>query len=213
MSEEQVGTSHEPFRSPSVRPVWAGLSRIDPAVEGTGSYLQLKACVMSSTDHLNSEEDLRALKEGIPQAFTPGKTIFFRGGNLDQASFLQLVTTALAPYDSVNSLHMQLHQGVAARDAQEEAAAQFVRDAKASAIVSFGENSPEFSVMGFKAKKKAAPLTLEQKQLKQARIKATRKARGTMSRKQKEKIKGVVPTPEDSGPSPQSPAGTTPPKT
>jgi hypothetical protein len=165
---------------------------------------------MAKADHTNNEADLRALKAGTPEAILPGKTIAFRGGNLDQTSFLQLVNAALAPYDSVNSLHLQLHQGVASRDALAEAAAQFVRDAKAGAIVSFGENSSEFTKLGFKTKKKPAPLTLEQQQLKQARVKATRKARGTMSRKQKEKIKGVV-NPDSGGSQPAPSSGPTPP--
>jgi hypothetical protein len=163
-----------------------------------------------TTQKIQNEEDLRAMKDGIPEAFAPGKNITFRGNNYDQAGFLQLVNTALAPYDNVNDLHVQLHLGVAARDAQEEAAAQFVRDAKAAAIVSFGEGSNSFQKLGFKTRKKQAPLTLEQKQLRQARIKATRKARGTMSRKAKAKIKGVVP---ENGGSQPPPSTDTPAKT
>jgi hypothetical protein len=168
---------------------------------------------MASEKSRRNEEDLLALRTGAPEVLTPGKTIVFRGGTYDQAGFLQLVNVALAPYDSVNEHRTLLHQAVVTRDGQEDAAAQFVRDAKAAAIVSFGENSLEFTKLGFKAKKKAAPLTPEQKQLKQARLKATRKARGTMSRKQKARIKGVVPS-DDAGTQPSStPTPATPPKT
>ncbi len=164
---------------------------------------------MSHGEHLNNEEDLRALKAGVPEVFVPGKTIAFRGGNFDQAGFLQLVDIALVPYDSVNEHRVLLHQAIVARDGQEEAAAQFIRDARAGAIVSFSENSPEFQKLGFKPKKKAASLTLEQKQLKQARAKATRKARGTLGRKQKARIKGVV-TPGNGGSQPSGSESTTP---
>ncbi len=193
--------SLHPGPPPSVRSQrGAGLSRIDPAVEGTGSQPQQGVCFVSKNDKsLKNENDLNALKQGALEVLVTGKTIFFRGASMDQASFLQLVTVALAPYDFVNDHWMSLHMGIAARDAQEDAASQFVRDARAAVIVSFGENSAEFRSFGFHPPKKPAPLTLEKQQLKNARAKATRRARGTLGPKQRKKIKGVVPAAESGG--------------
>jgi hypothetical protein len=165
---------------------------------------------MGNHRSIQNEEDLRALKLGIPDVLVPGKTIAFRGGTIDQVGALQLVNAALAPIDNVNEQHLILHQAVVARDGQEEAVTQLIADLRAGAVVSLGENSSEFSRLGFKPRKKAAPLTPEEKQLKRARAKATRQARGTVSRKARAKIKGVV---NPDGSAPPSSATTPPTKT
>jgi hypothetical protein len=169
-------------------------------VEDTGRSSQQGVFTVSKREvSQRNEDDLNALKQGALEVLVTGKTIFFRGASMDQTSFLQLVAVALAPYDFVNQHRMLLHLGVAARDSQEGAASQFVRDAKAAVIVSFGENSAEFTKFGFRPQKKPAALTLEQQQLKNARAKATRRARGTLGPKARKKIKGVVPAPDSGG--------------
>jgi hypothetical protein len=145
----------------------------------------------------NNEEDLNVIKKAANEVLVTGKTIFFRGASMDQASFLTLVTTALAPFDNVNEHRTLLHLAIAARDAQEDAASQFVRDVKAAVSATFGENSKEFTDFGFHAPKKPAPLSPEKRNLKNARAQATRKARGTLGPKARKAVKGVVTTPDN----------------
>jgi hypothetical protein len=73
-------------------------------------------------------------------------------------------------------------------------------------INTFGKTSPLLADFGF-APKQRTPLTTAQKQAAQAKSRATREARGTMSKKQKAKITGTVPT------TAQPPATTTTPAT
>jgi hypothetical protein len=69
------------------------------------------------------------------------------------------------------------------------------RALKAWARGEFGVESTEVNDFGFPVPKKAV-LTVEQKALAVERGRATRKARGTMGRRQKEPIRGAVPPPE-----------------
>jgi hypothetical protein len=153
---------------------------------------------MSKSDKsFQNEEDLNAIKKGALEVLVTGKTIFFRGASMDQASFLTLVTTALAPFENVNEHRTLLHLAIAARDAEDVAASQFVRDVKTAVAATFGENSKEFTDFGFHAPKKPAPLTPEKRNLKNARAQATRKARGTLGPKARKAVKGVVPAPDN----------------
>jgi hypothetical protein len=101
-----------------------------------------------------------------------------------------------------------------------------VREIKNLVIACWGPSSPKLADFGFKPVTRT-PLTSAQKVARAAKADATRKARGTLGRKQKAAIKGVVPaaptepatapvsapatapTPAPA-PAPQAPAATTP---
>ncbi len=140
-----------------------------------------------------TEQELQSIMKGIPSVVPSGKAFFFKGINYDQPGFTQLVAGFLNPFENVQQLRAQLEQGVVDRDSKEDAARQFVSDIKAAAITNYGENSVEFSQLGFKSRKKAAPLSPEKKQLRYARLIATRKARQVMGKRQRQAVKGVVP--------------------
>jgi hypothetical protein len=152
-----------------------------------------------------TEQELQAIMKGIPSVVPSGKNFFFKGINYDQQGFTQLVAGFLNPYESVQQLRAQLEQGVVDRDSMEDAARQFVSDIKAASITNYGEGSVEFSQLGFKSKKKAAPLSPEKKQLRYARLMATRKARNVMGKRQRLAVKGVVPPTGTEG-SPDAPS-------
>ncbi len=76
-------------------------------------------------------------------------------------------------------------------------------------INTFGKTSPLLADFGF-APKQRTPLTAAQKLAAQAKSRATRAARGTMSKKQKAAIHGVVPTTTAQPPATTTTPATTP---
>ena len=164
---------------------------------------------MSSNPSSNAtatESDLQSIKKGIPDVVPAGKTFFFKGVNYDQQGFTQLVQGNLDAYENVQKLRAQLDQAIKERDSKDDAARQFVNEIEAASIANYGESSSEFNSLGFKSKKKPAPLSPEKKQLKYKRFLATRKARNVMGKRQRQAVKGVVDPGTDSAP-PASGAG------
>jgi len=140
-----------------------------------------------------TENDLQAVKKGALEVLVPGKTIFFRGAALNQAAYLAQIDNYLTPYETVNDQRTALTQSVAARNAQEPAAQQFVQDSKLAAGNTFGTDSAEFTKFGFEPRKKAAALTPEEKQLKHDHLLATRAKNGTLGKRQARlAAKGIV---------------------
>jgi hypothetical protein len=155
-----------------------------------------------------TEQDLAALKKGALEVLVSGKTIFLRGQPMDQTTFVALIMSYLAPFDSVVELRTQLAQAMAARLAKEAEAKEFLKEAKAGAAATFGESSVEFQKMGFSPRKKARALSSDEKKLKVARAAATRVARHTLGSKAKRAVKGAVVAPTGNEGSPDAPSST-----
>ena len=149
------------------------------------------------------------MQKGAPEVLVSGKTIFLGGQAVDQAGFLAMVNGHLAPIELVHERRTLLSQAMTDRKAKEAEAKAFVNDVRVAATNSYGENSVEFQKLGFKPKKKAPPLTPEEKQNKYDRLIATRKARNVLGKKQKRAVKGVVGTPAGNEGSPAAPSSTT----
>ena len=148
---------------------------------------------MASHDNAGRvERDLLAIKQGIAQVLTSGKTISFEGTSYDQASFEQFVDAVLAPFSNVRRLKALIEEGMVERRAKKSEAERIVNVIKHAAGGTFGEKSVEFAAFGFAPKKKAVPLTPEQKQHKLEQLRATRLARHTMGKRQKQAVKGDV---------------------
>jgi hypothetical protein len=84
---------------------------------------------------------------------------------------------------------------------------EVVRGLRQYVISAFGASNPVLADFGFTPPKKQA-LTPEQKVARALKAAATRKARGTMGKKQKAGIKGAVPAPAPSPAAEPSPAHT-----
>jgi hypothetical protein len=161
-----------------------------------------------SDEASKTELDLVGLQKGAPEVLVSGKTIFLGGQAVDQAGFLAMVNAHLTPFETVHERRTLLSQAMTDRLAKEAEAKAFIQDVKTAAANSFGENSVEFQKLGFKPKKKAPPLTPEEKQQKYERLLATRKARNTLGKKQRRNVKGVNGTPAGNEGSPAAPSST-----
>ncbi len=138
------------------------------------------------------EGELLGIQRGAQIVLVGGKTLSLLGATLDQAGMLQAVAGHISPIVSVRDQRAALEQGVTDRRAKAPDSEAFVQAVKLAVTAVYGEHSVEFSQFGFKAEKKAAELTPEQKQLKVARMRATRAKRGTLGSRQKRSVKGVV---------------------
>ena len=131
------------------------------------------------------------------QSFTPASLIAFFQSRIDAAN---QVVAAKAQWIDLGKKYttLDLTADLVARGLK-----QYVMNA-------YGAASPLLADFGFTPPKRT-PLTVEQKTLAIARRAATRKARNTLGKKQKEAIKGTVPptvpvTPVAPSPTPPAPA-------
>jgi hypothetical protein len=142
--------------------------------------------------------------------FTFGSTAYTTA-SLVQA--LQGLADAFAPVDAA---HASVKDSVAALRAMEAKVAPLQRAYRSYLRATFS-NAAELSEFGLPAPKASTPLTAEQRIVATAKAAATRKARGTTSKKQKLAVKGdvtgVIVTPVThpaSATPPAAPAGPTP---
>jgi hypothetical protein len=162
---------------------------------------------MSDSDHAGeTEKVLSAMKLGAPDVFINGLTLTVEGTTYNATNFLSTVAGFLAYYQAVSSTKLAWEQALASRRAQESSAEQFVASVKLAAGGAFGTGSEAYQLLGFAPKKKAPPLTPEEKQTKLERMRATRVARNTMGKRQKRAVKGVVPPAQGSTGSPAQPS-------
>lgn len=78
---------------------------------------------------------------------------------------------------------------VAAREEADAGVISLIRQLHGVLVGVFGEKSPKLAELGFKARRKRAPLTAEQLTRKAARARLTRALRHTLGEKQKEDLK------------------------
>ncbi|HZU98865.1 MAG TPA: hypothetical protein VFF73_19315 [Planctomycetota bacterium] len=152
--------------------------------------------------------DLLAIVRGINEVLTQGKTMPFRQGTIDGPGLLAVVVPLLGTLQAVGDQKAAWKASIVTRDAKGPTISALIDDIKKGASLGWGDSSVEFGQFGFAPKKKPAPLTPEQKQTKLERYRATKAARGTLGRRQRQAIKGVVPTPPSTPNA--SPGGTAP---
>ena len=159
---------------------------------------------MANNDNPGDMElKLLKLQRGIAQVLVGGKTIPFQGKTADATTLGPLIANALGFFEDVHAKKSSYSESVTTRVSQEPSVKQLVKDIRNGAVAQFGESSSDFKDLGFTPRKKNSELTPEQKQLKVERLRATRKARGTVGSRQRLAIKGVVdPTPPVAGSTP-----------
>jgi hypothetical protein len=148
---------------------------------------------------------LQGIEGGVDKVLVSNVTMMFRGQNVGAKTLAPMAADFLGDYTNVELARTALAAAIAAREANEAAAEQFAKDVQAGALATFGENSQEYKAFGFAPRKKPIELTHEQKETKYKKLLATRAARHTMGKRQKEAVKGVVAPPA----APEAPASGT----
>ena len=149
------------------------------------------------------------IKKDLQNVSTP---LPLAGSTYTMATLVQLIQSRIDAANAVITARATwLHAGEA-YNALNTNVTQVVRALRQYVINTFGPDSPVLADFGFTPPKKAE-MTPEAKVARAEKSAATRKARGTMGKKQKAKIKGTVPatgtTPAPSDPA-SPPASATP---
>jgi hypothetical protein len=129
------------------------------------------------------------------------------GSTFTMAELEQLIQSRIDAANAVAGAKAHWHDASATYKSLNKHVLQVDRALRQYVINSFGESSPVLADFGFTAPKKAT-LTPEQKVARALKAAATRKARGTMGKRQKAPIKGTVTVPATSHPASPTPTAT-----
>lgn len=104
-----------------------------------------------------------------------------------------------ATYKAVEDANTEYQRALTARTAIETHAKSRHDAVRAAIKGALGKSNPDLSTYGLTPDREHRPLTVEEQALKVAKAKATRAARHTMGKRQKEAVKGQVPPKPPSG--------------
>jgi hypothetical protein len=108
------------------------------------------------------------------------------------ASLVALLQSVADAITSLNAAQASARDAVKTAQGVEAKAAPVIRDYRRFVLATFGTSIQQLADFGMQPPKARAPRTVEQKATTAAKLRATRKARGTTSKKQKLAIKGDV---------------------
>ena len=146
---------------------------------------------MATTSKVTLGDRLRALEAGIKANFTDVQNVIVGGTTYTVPQLEAQIEAYLAAQTLTVTTGNAYHAAVAAEKTSNAAATVFRSGVEAYAVSRYGKTSPILSQLGFtpaKAKKTTAAV----KAVAVLKVKATRKARNTMGKKEKLKIKGTI---------------------
>jgi hypothetical protein len=132
-----------------------------------------------------------SLLAALAEHFTGSAVLTLNGTSYKAKDLQKTLQAHLDAISAADALKAKWQTAVAAANAKAAAVAGLLPALRAHLISQFGGSSQTVADFGFTPKKRST--TVEAQSLGVARRAATRQARGTMGKKQKEKIVGVVP--------------------
>jgi hypothetical protein len=129
---------------------------------------------------------------GIKQDLQTMSSIPMGASTYTPASLAAAIQARIDAANAVGTTKATWLNAVKTYDAIDAQVTVLIRELKNLVIATFGSNSPKLADFGFKATVRT-PLTPAQKVERAAKALATRKARGTLGKKQKEAIQTMVP--------------------
>jgi hypothetical protein len=142
---------------------------------------------MSGQHHTGEfEKKLRALCEGFRRDFTPSQeTVNFGGRPLTVAEVLASLQAIEDTFESVHQAHRAYRQAVSERRRAMKRHRSVYEDAVVFLKHHLGKESPRLTSFGVALHKERRPLSAEANALSRAKAAATRKARGTLGKRQR----------------------------
>jgi hypothetical protein len=134
---------------------------------------------------------MQALVAGLQKRFPSGQ---FTLGNASftTASLVTLITGVMTALTALNDAQAKAKDAKLAFTASDTTAAPIIRDLRRFLRATFGNATEALADFGMEPPKAPAPKTTEQRVVATAKLRATRKARGTTSQKQKLEVTGNV---------------------
>jgi hypothetical protein len=163
--------------------------------------------------------EMQQLLQGWQEVIPSDSTFPSSAGSYNQAAVLAKLQGYLGAYADLDTHVMGTKEARAQVESQLSEAQTYCSALKAAVISYFGAQSPQLAKFGFKARKVRAPLTGQQLAVRAAKVRATRKLRGTMGSAQKAAIKSgpmtfvepVASAEQQSGPAATAAVATAPP--
>jgi len=130
---------------------------------------------------------------GIETELQAITTLYLGGETFTPLTLAAFVQNRIDRANAIDTARAAWEAALSAYDAVNKKTDLVVGDLRHAVMAAFGRQSPVLASFGF-LPIQVPVLTAEQRALAVKRSKATRKARGTMGKKQKAQIKGAVPT-------------------
>jgi hypothetical protein len=150
---------------------------------------------MSSTIKHASKADtlvsLQALATGL-QARFPDGSFTLESTPFTTQSLVALLQSVIDAIESLNAAQLNAKAAVSTARAALATADPTISALRRTLLAMYGNAPPTLAIFGLQPPKARTPLTVEQKVVATAKLRATRKARGTASKKAKAAIKGNV---------------------
>jgi hypothetical protein len=138
--------------------------------------------------------ELEGLIQGLTKSPPGGHSVLVVGGqNVVIADLVNELQGHAAKYRAVDEAEKQYKKSLADRDAIEEQAMARCKQVRAAVKGTLGATNPALADYEIAPHKPRRTLTTDEEAAKVAKAKATRAARHTMGKRQKEAIKGQVP--------------------
>jgi hypothetical protein len=133
------------------------------------------------------------LVAGVQHYFTASNTsLTVAGVTLPPAAVIAALQSRVKAADATALAVANLAKAYADEAANEQATRAVVNGVKQLALMMYAHDPEALSLFGLAPRKVPAPPTLEEKEVRVAKAKATRLARGTMGPRAKAKVKGTV---------------------
>jgi hypothetical protein len=130
------------------------------------------------------QQRLQTVRDAAAKDLPATSVLQLNGQSVKVSDFLSSLDSALATFAATNAAKAALKQSQSDRTQKVASVEAQVGFLKTYLVSLWGEGSPQLAPFGFTPKART-PLSSEQKTLKAAKAKLTRKVRGTMSSKQK----------------------------
>ena len=141
-----------------------------------------------------SQETKRAaairVVRGLRKHFARDKTYSLDGKTYSQADLIDAFQSHVAAMDAVNARRAELAAAVAEERAAGGRVRALQKSLKLVVGVNFGRSAVVYADFGWELPKAPGPKTVEAKLQGAARVRETRRLRGTLGRRQRKKIKG-----------------------
>jgi hypothetical protein len=150
---------------------------------------------MSTTTSIHNKAtaltQVQALIAGTQKHF-PNGSLTFGNATHTAAELIQALESLANALSALSAAHVRVKDAGTALSGVEVTVGPLMRDYKSFIHTTFATAAQTLADFGLKARKAPTPLTSDQRAVATAKLRATRKARGTTSKKQKLAVKGNV---------------------
>jgi hypothetical protein len=147
----------------------------------------------NSFSPLGVETTVRAAINALKTMLPADKEVSVDGEPMTVGALIDDLNEIQTLYGGVRDLAAKLRELIAKRRAHHAKVVAFLHALRATLVSLYGLDAVELTQFGFQLRKKAAPLTSEQKVVKAAKLRETRKLRHTLGSRQKAAIKATGP--------------------